>query len=254
MECRGCSHRFLGDPPSQAELAAFYDRYYAADARVREPGRPTWRDRALVPWLRARLPPRARVLDIGANFGSTLLAMPSRYTLEGVETSEAAAASAARSPRLTIHHGLVEDVDLPEGAYDCVISLAVIEHVMEPAEFLARIRRLLRPDGLVLLMTGDYRSATARRLGEDWSLYHSLGHLHFFSALSLELAMFRAGLPVEDRFWTGPNAISERLPGRARKVLRSQTAAMLAPGLLARAQEGDHVYVWGRAGTPTTTV
>ncbi|MCW5889148.1 MAG: class I SAM-dependent methyltransferase [bacterium] len=249
-ECLACTHRFLPHPPTATALAAFYDRFYD-DARssARAP-RPGLRDRALVRTLRQRLPRNARVLDIGANRGATLSAFPEGCRLEGVEPSVTAAAVAARDPRLTIHNVPVEALDLPERTFDCVVSLAVIEHVRDTRGYLRTIERLLAPGGCAVLMTGDWATWQGRRMGPQWHLYHSDGHLHFFSARSLETALGAAGLRVRDRMWVGPNPISSRLPKALGRALHCQTTTLMVPALFGRRPLGDHVYVWVERAAP----
>ncbi len=243
-ECAGCRHRFLIDPPEQGTLAAFYDRFYGADLPVPEYPRPGFRDRALVRTLMRRLPPNARVLDIGANGGATLSAFPASCRLFGVEPSAPAAAAAARNRRLTIYNVAVEAMDLPAGTFDCIVSLAVIEHVRDTHAYLRTIERLLAPDGSAVLMTGDWDTWQGRRMGARWHLYHSDGHLHFFSARSLETALDLAGLRVRERLWVGPNPMTARLPKALGRALHCQTTTLMLPALFGRRPLGDHVYVW----------
>lgn len=243
-QCRSCSHRFLTDPPSSESLPDFYDSLFADDERSANPVKPGFRDWALVRTLTRRLPRNARILDIGANFGSTLLAFPSSYHLEGVELSLPAAKAAARNPRLKIHNSSIESLSLPPAGFDCILSLAVIEHIPDVVNFLSSIRTLLAPGGVAVLMTGDWRSWHARNMGSRWHLYHSGGHLHFFSSLSLELALSRAGLCVSERLWSGPNPVTSKLPHSIGRAIHCQTTSLTIPFLFARRQLGDHLYVW----------
>jgi SAM-dependent methyltransferase len=56
---------------------------------------------------------------------------------------------------LTIENGLVPADD---GAFDAVISTQVLEHVPDPDDYLAEARRLLKPNGRLVLSThGIYR-------------------------------------------------------------------------------------------------
>lgn len=245
-ECGACTHRFILEPPSDDHLKSLYDTFFKTDHRQEHRVAPTPRDRALAFNLKGRLPARARLLDIGANFGETLLAFPRGYALEGVELSASAAQAASRNPRLTIHNDFFENLDLPAGAYDGVLSLALIEHLLDPMAFLGRIARLLKPGGVLVLMTGDYGSWEARRLGEDWSLYHAGGHLHFFNARSLTAALDRSGFRVEDAVWAGPGPLTSRLPPALGRLLHCQTATLLFPFLLGRRKYGDLMYVWCR--------
>jgi SAM-dependent methyltransferase len=249
-ECADCTHRFLPDAPSDAVLQTYYDEIFLSDERKSKPLRAGWRDRALARTLAEVVPRRGRVLDVGANFGATLLAMPNTYSLEGVELSAAAAAAATRHPRLKIHHGFFEAVapNLSPSEYDGVIALAVIEHIRSPRHFLGQVARLLRPGGIAVIMTGDYATWNVRRLGAAWQLYHCDGHLHFFSGKSLEFACAAAGLQVYSRIWVGPNPLTSRLPRLLGRALHCQTTTITLPFLFGRRPLGDVLYVWCHKG------
>jgi SAM-dependent methyltransferase len=47
-------------------------------------------------------------------------------------------------------------VDLPDGCCEIVLSTQVLEHVLDPREYLAECRRLLRPGGRVVVSTHGY--------------------------------------------------------------------------------------------------
>ena len=244
LHCGECEHRYLADPPEGAELASLYDRYYATDTRQQTVPRPGWRDRVLVRRLRPRLPPDARVLEVGCNFGETLLAFPRAYRLEGIDLSASAARTAAANTRLTVRQGFFEDQDYPPGSFDALLALAVIEHVQDPVAFLRKAAHVVRPGGMLVLMTGDYGAWWARRNGERWSLYHSVGHLHFFHQGSLHRAVAAAGFGPVDWLWAGPTPLTRRLPRPLGAMLHSQAASMLLPGLQARRRYGANMYCW----------
>lgn len=247
LECAACGHRYVGSPPDDPTLARLYDEYYAGDRRQEKPVRTGWRDRALVRSLVPGLPPGARVLEIGCNFGETLLAFPETYRLEGIDLSASAARAAAANPRLEIRQGFFEREDYPLSAYDCVIALAVIEHIREPVAFLRKAAAVLRPGGTLVLMTGDYGSWHARHQGQAWSLYHSVGHLHFFSMESLRTALERAGLAPREWLWAGPTPLTSRLPRPLARALHCQTTSLLVPAFQARRRLGSNLYSWSVA-------
>ena len=245
-ECKNCSHRFLKNPPSFKELENYYHDLYAKDKRVHKTGKPRFRDYALNKTLKSYLPKNASVLDIGANFGSTLLAFPKSYNLEGIELSESAANAANKSSRLKIHQTSFEEINLPNSRFDCIVSLAVIEHIFDINFFLKKISKLLKPGGIVVLMTGDYSSWSAQNLSHNWHLYHSGGHLHFFSKKSLHYALNQHGLITYKSLWSGPNRFTFKLPSLIGRILHCQTTSLLFPMLFAKKHEGDHIYVWAK--------
>jgi len=245
-ECANCSHRFLRNPPSSKELENYYNHLYAKDKRVYKTGKPGFRDYALIKTLKSCLPKNACVLDIGSNFGSTLLAFPKSYKLEGIELSKSAATVANQSPRLTIHQTPFEKINLPNSKFDCIVSLAVIEHISDTNFFLKKISKLLKPGGIVVLMTGDYSSWTAQKLLHNWHLYHSGGHLHFFSKKSLHYALNQHALITYRCLWSGPNKFTFKLPPLIGRILHCQTTSILLPMLFAKKHQGDHIYVWAK--------
>jgi SAM-dependent methyltransferase len=103
--------------------------------------------------LPARL---GRVADIGCGPGVMVEAVRSRGgTYEGVDISpEMVRESNQRFGRLTgvsFRTGTIEALDLPSGAYDQAICMAVIEYLRTPDRALAEIARILRPGGQAII-------------------------------------------------------------------------------------------------------
>lgn len=99
------------------------------------------------------------VLDCasGEGYGSALLARVARSVI-GVDVS-AEAVSHARAayahPNLSFCEGSAAALPLPDASVDLVVSFETIEHHDQQAEMLAEFRRVLRPDGLLLLSSPD---------------------------------------------------------------------------------------------------
>lgn len=96
------------------------------------------------------------VLDIacGEGYGSALMASRARSIL-GVDISKDAVAHAraryGAQPNLRFEVGSVTAIPLGDASVDVVISFETIEHLAEQAEMIAEIRRVLRPDGLLVI-------------------------------------------------------------------------------------------------------
>ena len=91
------------------------------------------------------------VLDVasGEGYGTALLAQAARSVI-GVEVSTEAVAHAAaayRSPNLRFLRGDARFLPLDDASVDAVVSFETIEHVYEHDQFLAEVRRVLRPGG-----------------------------------------------------------------------------------------------------------
>lgn len=118
-----------------------------------------------------------RVLDVGC--GAGLLCEPFARLggmVTGVDAATeniAAARAHAAASGLIIHYHSGELSELAQGTYDIVSSMEVIEHVADPADFLAQLIGRLAPDGLLLLSTPNRTAASklflveaAERLGQ----------------------------------------------------------------------------------------
>jgi trans-aconitate methyltransferase len=85
--------------------------------------------------LLAQVPADAQwVLDLGCGAGALARDLACRVAhVEGVDRSPAMIAAARlAAPRATLHLADVMSVDLPEGAYDAVLSSAVLHHLPLP--------------------------------------------------------------------------------------------------------------------------
>ncbi len=165
-------------------------------------GRRFRRGQALLDALRTLLgkaPRDIRLLDVGCSSGAFLCtACGLGYDAEGVEPAPRAA-QAARLAGLRVHTGLLHDACFPDGAFDAVTLLEVIEHLKAPAELLQECFRILRPGGVLAVGTGNTASWTTGVMKGRWeylSIERHGGHVSFFNPCSLRLLAERCGFAV----------------------------------------------------------
>jgi SAM-dependent methyltransferase len=99
------------------------------------------------------------IVDIacGTGYGSALLAGPGRRVL-GFDVSAEAVAYAQHhhgSAGVSFTVGDATRFPLAAASADVVVSFETIEHLNDPAAFLAEVERVLRPGGMLLLSTPD---------------------------------------------------------------------------------------------------
>jgi SAM-dependent methyltransferase len=198
-----CGGAFLSPRPAPAELPRIYpSNYYSYDFAKRlgpfvmrfKAFTERAKVRAYDPYLRAD----ARVLDIGCGDGHLLRqigdAYPHALRLEGVELS-GDAVLAARANGITVYPGQIEEVELPERAFDLIIMNQLIEHVRDPVEVLQRVARALAPGGHLFIETPNVDSLDARLFRRRyWGGYHLPRHFHLFGTAALARLVERAGL------------------------------------------------------------
>ncbi len=138
-----------------------------------------------------------RLLDVGCATGFFLEAARSRcWDVRGLEASEYASEHARRELGLQVETASI--VAPPKGLplFDVVTLWDTIEHLDRPDLALANIRRLLDPNGVLVLSTGDYDSLLRRLTGKRWRLFADPTHNFFFDEETLRLMLMRAGFEV----------------------------------------------------------
>ena len=109
-----------------------------------------------------------RLLDVGCGHGLLLDEARSRgYETVGLELSRSAARHAREALGLDVREQPVESfVDLD--GFDVVVLADVIEHLDDPVAAVDRCAGLLRPGGVLCVVTPDPSSLTARVAGRRW--------------------------------------------------------------------------------------
>jgi ubiquinone/menaquinone biosynthesis C-methylase UbiE len=97
-----------------------------------------------------RFQPGDRVLEVGCDQG-VLLRMIERTgaTVHGIDVNEDAIRR-ARHPR--IRHASGEAIPFPDQSFDVCVTSHVIEHLPRPRKLLCEARRVLRPEGKLILI------------------------------------------------------------------------------------------------------
>ena len=96
-----------------------------------------------------------KVLDVacGEGYGSTFMADVAGSVV-GVDISHEAvqyASTTYKKSNLTFRQGSATNLDFIDASFDVVVSFETIEHLLEQDQMLAEIRRVLRPDGLLVI-------------------------------------------------------------------------------------------------------
>jgi SAM-dependent methyltransferase len=194
LACRACGAGWQDPPPAPETVAAAYramrDDLYLAE----EPVRRRSLSRNLARLARRSGGRRGRLLDVGCSAGLFAeLARDAGWEVQGIEPSLWLAEKARRRLGDVVVCARFEEVALPAESFDAVCLWDVLEHVDDPAAFLARAAALLRPGGLLALNVPNLQSRIARALGRRWPLLLP-EHLFFFSPASLRLLFARQGI------------------------------------------------------------
>jgi 2-polyprenyl-3-methyl-5-hydroxy-6-metoxy-1,4-benzoquinol methylase len=128
-------------------------------------------------------------------------AFSKRYTIIGVDPSESGVQIArAHYPDLKIEPGSAyEDLRARFGAVDTVLSLEVIEHLLDPREFLRRSHQALEPGGRLIISTPyhgylkNLALALTGKMDAHFTVLWDGGHVKFFSVKTLSQMLRECG-------------------------------------------------------------
>lgn len=240
--CDACGHRFAALPPREAEaLGELYQDEYAGfredavfQAAIRER-------------LRAEFAPRVpvggRILDVGCGNGEFMAAAAQAgYRVTGTDIS-VPAVELCRSRGLDAVAG--DFLTLPfDGEFDAVTMWDVIEHLPDPAAFVARARSLLRPGGSLVVKTPGVTDRMFAMVKVAPSLAGSVlheDHIQFFTPRSFARLGARTGFDAVEALRLGDMRGKRPVRSLRRRVSRSARQAVNALG-----GHYNH-YVWMRA-------
>ena len=140
------------------------------------------------------------LLDVGCSSGAFLSAAASLgVRVEGVEPAARPVETAIKRG-LKVHHGLLQDLALPQSSFDVITLFEVIEHLKDPLTLVRASLRILRPEGLLVVRTGNTDSWTAQVLKARWEYFQLKrhgGHICFYSPKSIGSLAERAGFVIE---------------------------------------------------------
>ncbi len=225
QRCEGCGAMARAEPFSELHLSP--------EQRSALPGyadlvrrRPTLvaiqRRRALRLQRELRLPPGARLLDVGAATGTLGSALEGALRYTGLEPDPALRAHAP--PELEILGEELDRAEFPAGSFEVIALCEVLEHLPHPVRSLRRAARWLAPGGALWVEAPDeerlsLRSTLRRALGATAGQVTHPAHTVLFTRSTLATALDRAGFQDisvrRSSTWDDPRRLGMVIPGPA---------------------------------------
>ena len=141
---------------------------------------------------------QGRLLDIGCGTGDFLHACEqSGWSIAGIEPNEKARKLASSKTTLKEYHGSIENL-LESGpeSFDVVTMWHVLEHVSNLADFIGKIKTVLKPEGVLIVAVPNFKSRDAEHYESTWAAYDVPRHLWHFSRNSMEQLFSEFGMRI----------------------------------------------------------
>jgi 2-polyprenyl-3-methyl-5-hydroxy-6-metoxy-1,4-benzoquinol methylase len=192
--CTRCGLEMQHPLPSPEELEQYYDESYSSglyktftEARDMKVATAQQRLKEIEQFTTP-----GHWLDVGCSNGIFVeIAQGDEIRAEGIDISKVAV-DEARQRGLDVFHSSIEDFN-PGYTYDLVTAFDVLEHVLDPLEFLLLVHRLLSPLGKIVLSVPNQNSLICKIMGKNWYFYIPEEHLHYFNPFTIKQLLLRTG-------------------------------------------------------------
>jgi 2-polyprenyl-3-methyl-5-hydroxy-6-metoxy-1,4-benzoquinol methylase len=198
--CRCCGLVWANPPPIRNALRHYYSEEYRRDYKGTA-------SRTLPQIYNAGLGALARyraiahllargdaMLDVGCG-GGELVYLLRRLGFDaiGIEPDRSYSEGARSVLGLPVQTGFVQDVDFPDGAFRAILMYHVLEHVDAPMAILARLRRWLSQDGVLVVEVPNIEACFEAPI----TRFH-VAHLFYYSPTTLGAMAVAAGFAVDE--------------------------------------------------------
>lgn len=163
--CSQCGTLQLSPFPSAEDLQRAYSEHYARSGHYGTDGEAIFESagpfyRAVLEELRRASLPPGPILDVGCGWGGMCrLLRENKYEYLGIDF-ESESLEYCRTLSLNVRPGSLSAVAGQEGGYSAILLLGVFEHLHDHAELLDQAVKLLKPGGVLLILTPTARLYT----------------------------------------------------------------------------------------------
>lgn len=189
------------------------------------------------------------LLDVGAGTGEFLkVAAESRWEVKGVEPNKKGI-DLAREKGIELYPQL----EALEGeVFDVITLWHVLEHIPNLEEVIEQLRKLLKPNGTLVIAVPNFKSHDAKHYGEFWAAYDAPRHLWHFSKTSIK-TLFAEGFQLQkispmifDSFYV--SLLSEKYKTGKSFSLKAVWRGLVSNLLALRNKEySSHIYIFRRS-------
>ena len=194
----------------------------------------------------ADLPAKPCLLDIGCALGFMLKeAKAAGWNATGVETSRFAARYGSEFSGCLVHHGTLHEAAFTPNSFDVITMMDVIEHVVEPRELVHEVYRLLRPGGVLFLITPNFNSLFVKLYGSNAYGIGPDEHANYFQPATIRRLLADSGfrdikLTTKDVYAANLARLRGRIPSDHGASIKSIFNSHSRLSLLRRL--GNHIF------------
>lgn len=202
-KCLSCETEFIWPQPSLNELNDIYQKEYYKSWGF-ENGNiavESLKTASALKYLEIikKYKKNGKLLDIGCAFGFFLESASKKdYDVYGVELSSYSSKIAKDKFGAKIFSGQLEKAEFPDQYFDIISMIDLLEHAPDPLNFIKEVKRILKLEGILVVITPDTSSFSRKLLGSKNWFHYKLEHLFYFNKKSISFLMKKFNFEVID--------------------------------------------------------
>jgi SAM-dependent methyltransferase len=234
--CKQCGLIFMNPMPNNVELASYYPpaTYYSFHESIQN--QQSAFKQKLFKLLCINFPTHdptfalpGRIVDIGCGNGYSLTAYKKAgWEVYGVEPSEVAA-QIGNENGLNIFCGTLDEAKFPDNHFDYIRSNHSFEHINNPNETLAEMKRILKVGGKVFIGVPNSSGAVAKIFKKYWYYLGLPVHTFNYNPNTLSELLTKHGFSVEKVYY---NSTWAGILGSLQVYLYRNTTKLSSDGFL----------------------
>jgi len=136
---------------------------------------------------------KGNLLDIGAGTGDFLAhAKSKKWEVVGIEPSQKAKELAQKKGVSFVDN----TEELSDNSFDVITMFHVLEHVEDLDKQLSELKRISKPNGIIIVAVPNYKSYDAEYYKEFWAAYDVPRHIWHFSKTSIQKLFAKQGIQL----------------------------------------------------------
>lgn len=163
------------------------------------------------------------ILDVGAGTGDFLkVCKENNWEIKGIEPSDKAR-KIAEEKSIKLNKEITE---IKNTSFDVITLWHVLEHIPNLVEYTNQLKKLLKPNGVLIIAVPNYKSYDAEYYKEFWAAYDVPRHLWHFSKNSIQKIFSNINMNVEkilpmkfDSFYV--SLLSEKYKNKKSKTVKA---------------------------------
>jgi SAM-dependent methyltransferase len=203
VKCDSCGFKFTNPRPNEKDLGKYYkSEEYVSHSNTQKgfinSTYQTVRKYTLLKKLQliSKYYKTGDILDIGCGTGEFLnTCKNAKWKTIGIEPDEDARKMAKENYELDVRPES-EIGNLPDASFDIITMWHVLEHVPRLNERVEDLKRLIKPNGIIIIAVPNSNSLDAKIYKENWAAYDVPRHLYHFNPKDIQTLFGNHGLNV----------------------------------------------------------